>query len=339
MKCTLRCCSSLLIGLLCSLGLKAQEPKPMYRKVPQEILDLQRQADSLYRVKQFKGAAEAFKSITQKQDNPPLDFWADIASCYSLAGELDSAAKYLQIGADKGYSMYAHMVAYFDLNNLRVHKQWPAICDKVRENRFKAMPRLNKELVMSLDTVTIRDQSMRWELMDATEKYGLKSEQANAIRKEIMRNDSANSIIVDRILSKHGWPHKSEIGEEGVIAMFLTVHHASFDFQKKHYNAIKEGVENKGAPPFLVCFIEDRMAVNDGKPQSYGTQIGYFQDTETNFVYPIHDVKNLDKRRAEYQLGNMDTYTKQFKIDWSLKYYNKMLPKVEKEIARNGAGG
>jgi len=95
--------------------------------------------------------------------------------------------------------------------------------------------------------------------------------------------------------------------------MFLTVHHASFDFQKKHYNAIKDGVENKGAPPFLVCFIEDRMAIHEGKPQSYGTQIGYFHDTEINFVYPIEDVKNLDKRRAVYQLGNMEQY-----ISWAI---------------------
>ena len=69
---------------------------------------------------------------------------------------------------------------------------------------------------------------------------------------------------------------------------------------------LKEAVVNGDAPKWHLAYLTDRVLVNEGSPQIYGTQI---QDIEGNAVLrPVEDPDHLDKRRREMGLGPITDY-------------------------------
>lgn len=48
------------------------------------------------------------------------------------------------------------------------------------------------------------------------------------------------------------------------------------------------------------------------------------------FVLPLEDPDNVDKRRAEVGLGPLADYVKQWNIVWDVEEYKKQLPELER---------
>lgn len=61
----------------------------------------------------------------------------------------------------------------------------------------------------------------------------------------------------------------------------------------------------------------DRILVNEGKPQIYGTQVQVFEGKA--LPRPVEDPDNLDKRRKEMGLGSFDDYLTLLKEVYLLK--------------------
>lgn len=123
------------------------------------------------------------------------------------------------------------------------------------------------------------------------------------------RNTERLKTIIDTI----GWPSISKVWREGAANAWLIVQHADHDleFQKKCLALINLEPEGEVAKRDI-AYLEDRIAIGDGKPQIYGTQFYMNSDGQLQPL-PIQDADNVDMRRKEIGLGTLAEYQKRMR--------------------------
>jgi hypothetical protein len=78
---------------------------------------------------------------------------------------------------------------------------------------------------------------------------------------------------------------------------------------------LEEAFKQGEAQPLRYAKMRDRLLVEEGKKQLYGTQ-WKFENSE-RVPQPIEQPEYVDKRRAEIGLGPLNIYLKKrFNIDW-----------------------
>ena len=90
--------------------------------------------------------------------------------------------------------------------------------------------------------------------------------------------------------------------------MWLLVQHCDQDvgFQKMCLKLLQKAVANGDAPKRHLAYLTDRVFVNEGKPQIYGTQA---QVIEGQIVLsPVEDPDHLDQRRQAMGLSPITEY-------------------------------
>ena len=112
------------------------------------------------------------------------------------------------------------------------------------------------------------------------------------------QNTKRMKVIVEEI----GWPTISKVGYPGSSSAWLLVQHADHDseFQKKCLTIMKAEPENE-VPKDHIAYLEDRIAVGDGRLQIYGTQFHTNADGQLQPL-PICDPEGVDQRRKEMWL-------------------------------------
>jgi hypothetical protein len=122
------------------------------------------------------------------------------------------------------------------------------------------------------------------------------------------RVDSANTGWLGELLATRGWPGRTLVGDEGALAAWLLAQHADRDpgLQQAFLGALREAVAAGEASPAHLAYLEDRVRLNAGQPQWYGTQ--FIHEGGELAPYPIEDPERLDKRRAEAGLEPFAAY-------------------------------
>ena len=115
--------------------------------------------------------------------------------------------------------------------------------------------------------------------------------------------DEANIPRVLRLIELHGWPRISEVGEKAAAAAFLVVQHADVELQKRFLPVLEARLQEKEAEPIWVALLTDRVRVNSGEPQLYGTQIRPNSKTGIVERLPIADAHLVNSRREQLGLG------------------------------------
>lgn len=113
--------------------------------------------------------------------------------------------------------------------------------------------------------------------------------------KETSHVDQKNLVRMKQIIADFGWPTISLVGKKASHMAWLLVQHADTDlkFQKHCLGLMKKAVKKKEVQLPNIAYLTDRVLVNQGKSQIYGTQ----------FYKPIRDRQNLDTRRASMGLS------------------------------------
>jgi hypothetical protein len=125
---------------------------------------------------------------------------------------------------------------------------------------------------------------------------------------EWQRIDEDNTRWLGELLSARGWPGRTLVGEDGAAAAWLLAQHADGDpvRQRAFLDALRGSVDQGEASPAHLAYLEDRVRVNAGQPQLYGTQ---FTVTDGHFgPRPVEDPLQLDERRAEAGLEPFADY-------------------------------
>jgi uncharacterized protein DUF6624 len=162
-------------------------------------------------------------------------------------------------------------------------------------------PKLRQELLKRV----AEDQAIRNELI----KRGIAHPDPKLL-KRMKKIDAANTSRVKTLIKRYGWPGPELVGQDGTDAVFLLVQHADPVFQNEILPLVKNAYRSRIISGQSYAMFMDRVLVQDGKPQIYGTAAkGFDQWKGTEPVFePIEDEANVDKRRAEVGLMPLSEY-------------------------------
>lgn len=112
------------------------------------------------------------------------------------------------------------------------------------------------------------------------------------------------------IFDKYGFVGFDLVGEEGSQNFWLMVQHSDHNpnFQKEVLEKMKVQVEKQNAESSNYGFLMDRVNLNTGKPQIYGTQVDYNFDIAQAFPKNLADSANVNERRKSIGLEPIEQY-------------------------------
>lgn len=172
--------------------------------------------------------------------------------------------------------------------------------------------RIRKELAARVE----KDQAVRG-------KFGLRmtDEERRAIAEEAGTIDRDNTVWMQELVHRYGWPTTAMLGKRGSQNAFLLVQHADQApaFQAMCLPLLEQAVAAGEASATGFAYLTDRVRVKQQRPQLYGTQYHSAADDkgvslkndDGGFVYltPIvEDPDNLDARRKKAGLGPWSDY-------------------------------
>jgi hypothetical protein len=130
-------------------------------------------------------------------------------------------------------------------------------------------------------------------------------------------NDSTNLIRVMAIIDSAGWLGPQDVGGKASQALFLVLQHADAkpEIQQEYLPTMREAAAEGKARPDELALFEDRVAVNHGKPQIYGSQVDW-KDGKPSFK-PIEDEEHVNERRKAVGLEPLENYAARFGFGWS----------------------
>lgn len=176
-----------------------------------------------------------------------------------------------------------------------------------------------QRVIKQLDSVFNSDQQPRQQLMMLIEKHGAESKEVKDIWAVITRNDVENLVKVKAVLDQYGWLSAAVVGDDANSALFLVIQHADLKTWEKYVPLMREAVKNKAAKAADLAKLEDRLALEQGEKQLYGTQLGLDVKTNRYYVFPIADPDHVDARRKEMGLDSIHRYLSAWGIKWDLE--------------------
>lgn len=181
--------------------------------------------------------------------------------------------------------------------------------------------KINKALSGKLDSLFLEDQNYRIEIEKLIEENASKN-LIDSVASLMKAKDKKNLEIINGIIQEYGWLGPQDVGHNASFALFLVIQHADLATQQKYYPLIKQAEKEGKIVSSHVATLEDRIAVREGREQTYGSQRKYDSKTQRQYVYPLKDVDNLDSLRLSVGLSPM----KEYEPGWDVEEYKQYLP-------------
>lgn len=282
-------------------------------------------ADSLYNLKDYKNAVLKYSMLFKENgDLGYIDDRYKVACAWAIIGEPDSSLYQLfRIATKAKYDDYEKITNDPLLETLHRLEQWNKLLNIINENKREKEKNYNKYLISILDTIFEEDQKYRLQIKSVREKYGANSEELNALFENISMKDSINLLKVINILDNYGWLSPDIIKDKGNTTLFLVIQHADLTTQMKYLPLLREAVRTGKAESSALALLEDRIDLQQGKCQVYGTQIEFDSITQVYYIPSLCDPINVDKKRQEAGLEPISEYVKAWNITWDIKTYVK----------------
>jgi hypothetical protein len=116
-------------------------------------------------------------------------------------------------------------------------------------------------------------------------------------------------LRLEEIFEAFGYPGYDLVGKDGARHFWLMAQHSDSDpeFQARVLEKLKKEVERNNADGSYFGLLTDRVRINRGEKQIYGTQVTY---NSYGQAYPrdLADSVNVNKRRAEVGLEPLKEY-------------------------------
>jgi hypothetical protein len=129
--------------------------------------------------------------------------------------------------------------------------------------------------------------------------------------------DKKNRRKLDRIVGRYGWPTRSMVGAEASEAAFLVVQHSDLAYMKKYFPLLKAAAAKGEAKPGQAAMMEDRMLINEGRKQIYGTGVQTDPVTYELKLWPIENEEEVEARRAAVGLPPLAEYLKMMGLTYT----------------------
>jgi hypothetical protein len=159
---------------------------------------------------------------------------------------------------------------------------------------------INEMLRGELIAMRAEDFEVRAELAAADELGGPYVPRMEAIH---LKNAARLRELIDR----HGWPDEDIAGKDGAEAAWLIAQHAigEPEFQRKALRWMRESAGQGRIPAWHAAYLEDRIAMCEGRPQRFGTQ--WLDDPRDGRIRPwkLADIERVNELRAGVGLPDL----------------------------------
>ena len=110
--------------------------------------------------------------------------------------------------------------------------------------------------------------------------------------------DGLHNHRIKELIRSHGYPSQKTVGVEGMHKFWLLVQH-----QDKDVVLQKQCLKKCDFSLSDAAHLQDRVLLNEGKKQLYGTQFtGRLDRKGRTVLQPVKDAQNLGKRRKKMGL-------------------------------------
>lgn len=265
-------------------------------------------------------AIEAYKAQYLKTPADEKNTY-NLARAFALSFQKDSAFHYLDIALQNDKSLW--VLADFDLYALSDDIRWIQIEEKQISNYQRHYTLKEPEYAKELLRIIMKDQALDY-YIDQAKKLYMESGIAphwyfplGHLKQKIAKDNYSN---LQELLEEYGWPKYSTVGELAADAPLLVInHHESNSVRKNYLSEIKQACLDGEGSCIEYAKIQDRVLVDDNKPQIYGMQFQYNEERKLE-PFPIVDPEYVDKRRKEIGLESLREYLKRkINYEWEIK--------------------
>jgi hypothetical protein len=126
---------------------------------------------------------------------------------------------------------------------------------------------INEQLRQDLLAMRAVDRSVRQELVNSGELGGSYVPRMEDVHRR-------NAARLRELIELQGWPTEDIAGQDGAEAAWFIAQHAvgEPDFQRRVLVLMRTCVAENRVPAWHAAYLEDRIAMQEGRPQRYGTQ-------------------------------------------------------------------
>ena len=172
-------------------------------------------------------------------------------------------------------------------------------------------------LKIKLKILFMKDQFFRKMYKDVEEQYGSTSHETEYFWEVVEKQDQILEKELIAILEQYGWLGITEVGRLGNTAQWAILQHASVATKQKYAPLLKASVLEKESQPQHYARLIDRMLINQGEAQRYGSQITY--DAGGNKIfYEIQEPGSINQRRAAIGLSSIQDFAKKMGVEWKV---------------------
>jgi hypothetical protein len=157
----------------------------------------------------------------------------------------------------------------------------------------------------------MRDEDQKWRNL-STE---VRNKQIDTLSSEIISinigiTDSLNHIKLKDMVLKYGFLGYDKVGKDGSHNFWLLMQHQDShpDFQEKVLAMMEKELEKNNANANNYAYLLDRVRVNTGRLQVYGTQMQLNIDSTSYEPKAVENPDTLDERRLKVGLPSIARY-------------------------------
>ncbi|MBO3117489.1 hypothetical protein J4050_12065 [Winogradskyella sp. DF17] len=163
--------------------------------------------------------------------------------------------------------------------------------------------------VGSVDYVEV-DCNKKSEILSEVYRSDIKIRRENNLIK-YAKEDHRNQELVISILETCGMPTLNEVTQEQMNAIWLGLqHNAENKYRLKYFPLIEKAVKNGDLSKQQYALMKDRMLMDEGKAQIFGSQI------KNGKLYDLDSPETVNERRQEMGLEPIEDYLKRFGISF-----------------------
>ena len=272
-------------------------------------------ADSLRHEGNISAAVEEFKKLYANDPKNQGNIY-NYACALSVTGQKDSAFKYLYLATERDTTNMA--LTDPDFIPLKEDKRWNVFESKLASMISIKYKFVYKDLVYAktLWRMGALDQAYYSDIEIAEKKIGRNSTVVRALwdLKEMINNKNQRDLEV--LIEQKGWPKISDVGGTASNMAFLIIQHSDLNKQKKYLPTIEKLCKEKEASWQSYALMYDRIQVGENKPQKYGSQVTYNEQTKAYELFPLEDDTKVEQWRKEIGMIPLTDYVAR----WSIKF-------------------
>lgn len=238
----------------------------------------------------------------------------NMATAFSLMRQFDSCFFYLYKANNIRLSDDA--LTDPDLYPARKDPRW----DSFERQLIALLRRKDSTTIKNLDyarqlwRIAAADQAYYYDLKVVEERAGKRCPASWALWDLKERINEQNRKDLEVLLTQYGWPKISEVGYQAANAAFLVVQHWDATRQRQYLPTLMALCKANEASWQCYALMYDRIQVDEGKPQRYGSQVRLNSQTGKNELFPLEDEAKVDEWRSEAGLGPLKDYARQWGI-------------------------